>query len=217
MYEPSHGSVPKLAGLDRANPMATIMSAAMMLRYSLDLAGEAEAIESAIRHILAEGCRTPDLFTGAGKLIGTSEAGDLIAAKVRSILSAKGNKTRRRIETTTAPAAIGPYAQANAFGGLIFTSGQIPIDPATGELAGGGIESQTERSLKNLSAILAAAGSSMDKVLKTTVFLSDMNNFAAMNAVYARYFNGENLPSRSAVQAALPKGALVEIEAVAAV
>lgn len=122
---------------------------------------------------------------------------------------------RTKIETAAAPAAIGPYAQANVFGGLIFTSGQIPIDPVTGELVAGGIEAQTERSLKNVSAILEAAGSSMDRVLKTTVFLSDMNNFAAMNAVYARHFNGENLPSRSAVQAALPKGALVEIEAVA--
>ncbi|MDR3296337.1 MAG: RidA family protein [Clostridiales Family XIII bacterium] len=123
---------------------------------------------------------------------------------------------RKRIETPAAPAAIGPYAQANVFGGLVFTSGQIPIDPATGEFAGAAIEAQTEQSLKNLKAILEAAGSSMDKVLKTTVFLSDINHFAAMNDVYARYFNGENLPSRSAVQAAkLPKDALVEIEAIA--
>jgi 2-iminobutanoate/2-iminopropanoate deaminase len=120
------------------------------------------------------------------------------------------------IETAAAPAAIGPYAQANVYGDLIFTSGQIPVDPATGELTAGGIEEQAEQSLKNLAAILKAAGSSMDKVLKTTVFLNDIDDFAAMNAVYACHFSGDALPARSAVQvAALPKGALVEIEAVA--
>jgi 2-iminobutanoate/2-iminopropanoate deaminase len=121
-----------------------------------------------------------------------------------------------RIQTAAAPAAIGPYAQGNVFGDLVFTSGQIPIDPATGEFAGATIEAQTVRSLKNVAAVLEAAGSSMKNVLKTTVFLSDMNHFAAMNAVYAGFFDGEAPPSRSAVEVArLPKGALIEIEAIA--
>jgi 2-iminobutanoate/2-iminopropanoate deaminase len=120
------------------------------------------------------------------------------------------------VHTQAAPAAIGPYVQANAFGNLIFTSGQIPTDPATGEFAGEGIEAQTEQSLKNIAAILEAAGSSMKNVLKTTVFLSDIDNFAAMNAVYAGFFDADAPPARSAVEVArLPKGALVEIEAVA--
>jgi 2-iminobutanoate/2-iminopropanoate deaminase len=121
-----------------------------------------------------------------------------------------------KIQTDAAPAAIGPYAQANAYGGLIFVSGQIPTDPATGEFAGDTIEAQTERSLKNIAAILEAAGSSMKNVLKTTVFLSDMDDFAAMNAVYAGFFDPDAPPARAAVEAArLPKGARVEIEAVA--
>jgi 2-iminobutanoate/2-iminopropanoate deaminase len=120
------------------------------------------------------------------------------------------------IHTADAPAAIGPYVQANAFGDLIFTSGQIPIDPATGEFAGATIEEQTERALKNVAAILEAAGSSMENVLKTTVFLSDIDNFAAMNAVYAGFFKKDAPPARSAVEVArLPRGALVEIEAIA--
>jgi 2-iminobutanoate/2-iminopropanoate deaminase len=123
---------------------------------------------------------------------------------------------RRTIETAAAPAAIGPYAQANVFGNLVFTSGQLPTDPATGEFAGATIEAQTDRSLKNIAAILEAAGSSMKNVLKTTVFLSDINNFAAMNAVYAGFFDKDAPPSRSAVEVAkLPREALVEIEAVA--
>jgi 2-iminobutanoate/2-iminopropanoate deaminase len=123
---------------------------------------------------------------------------------------------KTKIHTAAAPAAIGPYAQANAFGDLIFTSGQLPTDPATGEFAGSDIEAQTKQSLKNIAAVLEAAGSSMKNVLKTTVFLSDINNFAAMNAVYAGFFDADAPPARSAVEAAgLPKGALVEIEAVA--
>jgi 2-iminobutanoate/2-iminopropanoate deaminase len=123
---------------------------------------------------------------------------------------------RRTTETAAAPAAIGPYAQANTFGDLVFTSGQLPLDPATGEFAGATIEAQTEQSLKNIAAILEAAGSSMKNVLKTTVFLSDINNFAAMNAVYAGFFDKDAPPSRSAVEVAkLPRNALVEIEAVA--
>ena len=124
--------------------------------------------------------------------------------------------TRKIINTTTAPAAIGPYVQANSAGGFIFTSGQIPLDPKTGELVAGPVETQTERVLENLKAVLEAAGSDLGHVVKTTVFLADINDFAKMNEVYARYFTGEMLPSRSAIQvAALPKNALVEIEAIA--
>ena len=120
------------------------------------------------------------------------------------------------VSTEKAPAAIGPYGQAVEKGGLIFTSGQLPIDPATGTFPAG-IEAQTAQSLTNVGAILAAAGASMDDVLKTTVFLSDMNDFAAMNKVYATFFSEGCFPARSAVQAArLPKDALVEIEVIAA-
>lgn len=120
------------------------------------------------------------------------------------------------ISTEKAPAAIGPYAQAVEKNGLIFTSGQLPIDPATGAFPEG-IAAQTAQSLNNVKAILAAAGVSMDAVLKTTVFLRDMNDFAAMNEVYATFFSEGCFPARSAIQAArLPKDALVEIEVVAA-
>ena len=119
------------------------------------------------------------------------------------------------IHTPHAPAAIGPYSQAIEVGNLIFVSGQIPVDPATGAFAGDDITSQTHQSLKNLRAILEEAGSGLDKVAKTTVFLIDMNDFAAMNAVYAEYFT-EPYPARAAVQVGrLPKDALVEIECVA--
>ena len=123
---------------------------------------------------------------------------------------------RNTVSTDKAPAAIGPYAQANRIGDFIFTSGQIPLDPETGGLVPGPVEAQAERALENLKAVLEAAGADLSRVVKTTVFLADMGDFAKMNEVYARYFNGDMLPSRSAVQvAALPKGALVEIEAVA--
>ena len=123
---------------------------------------------------------------------------------------------RTEIKTDKAPAAIGPYAQANKVDGLVFTSGQIPLDPASGEMVGSTAAEQTVQVLENLKAVLEAAGSSLTAVIKTTVFLNDMADFAAMNEVYARYFSGDMLPSRSAVAvAALPKGALVEIEAVA--
>jgi 2-iminobutanoate/2-iminopropanoate deaminase len=120
------------------------------------------------------------------------------------------------IRSPAAPAAIGPYAQAVAVGELVFTSGQIPLDPASGELVGGDIEAQTERVLPTLAAVLAAAGSSLARAVKTTVYLTDLGLFARMNAVYARHFTGSPLPARSTVQVAgLPRGAAVEIEVVA--
>ena len=120
------------------------------------------------------------------------------------------------IRTSQAPAAIGPYAQAVETNGLVITSGQLPIDPATGAFPEG-IQAQTRQSLTNVKAILTEAGTDMDHVLKTTVFLSDMNNFAAMNEVYATFFTEGSYPSRSAVEVArLPKDALVEIEVIAA-
>ena len=117
------------------------------------------------------------------------------------------------INTSNAPAAIGPYSQGICFENLIFTSGQIPVDPITGQIPEG-IEAQTHRSCQNVAAVLNAAGSSMEKVLKTTCFLADMNDFAAFNAVYEQYFISK--PARSCVAVkALPKGVLCEIEAVA--
>ena len=122
-----------------------------------------------------------------------------------------------KVQTVNAPAAIGPYSQAIKAGGLIFASGQIPIDPKTGQFVGGGIEEQTEQVLKNLSAVLVAAGSSMEKVIKTTVFLASMEDFAAMNEVYGKFF-GDVPPARATVEAArLPRDARVEIEAIAEV
>lgn len=122
------------------------------------------------------------------------------------------------VATESAPAAIGPYSQAVRVGDTVFTSGQIPIDPATGSFVPGGITEQTERVCANLQAVLGAAGLEMVQVVKTTVFLKDMKDFAAMNEVYGRYFAPEGAvpPARSTVQvAALPKDALVEIECVA--
>jgi len=121
------------------------------------------------------------------------------------------------VQTSDAPAAIGPYSQAIVHNGLVFTAGQIPLDPATGDMAGGDIAQQTERVFRNLEAVLEAAGSSLSRVVKTTVFLRDMDDFGAMNEVYARFF-GEHRPARSAVQAArLPRDARIEIELIAAV
>lgn len=123
---------------------------------------------------------------------------------------------KSKIETTRAPAAIGPYSQAVETAHTVYVSGQLPIDPATGAFAGDTIEAQTRQSLENIKAILAAAGLGMDAVVKTTVLLADINDFAAMNAVYAEYFT-DVCPARAAFQvAALPKAARVEIEAVAA-
>ena len=119
------------------------------------------------------------------------------------------------ISTPKAPAAIGPYSQAIRVGNLVYTSGQIPINPATGSFVEGGIKEQTRQSLTNVKAILEEAGTSMANVVKTTVFLADMNDFADMNAVYAEFF-AEPFPARSAVAVkTLPKGALVEIEVIA--
>lgn len=119
------------------------------------------------------------------------------------------------IHTDKAPAAIGPYSQAIQIGQLLFTSGQVPIDPETGAIVEGGIQEQARQSLNNIKAILNAAGTNMGAVVKTTVFLKDMNDFAAMNEVYAQFFQ-EPYPARSAVQVArLPKDVLVEIEAIA--
>lgn len=121
-----------------------------------------------------------------------------------------------KVFTENAPAAIGPYSQAMKIGSLVYTSGQIPIDPATGNIESKDITGQTEQVMKNLDAVLKAAGSSFEKAVKTLCFLQDMSDFAAFNAVYAKYFTGN--PARSCVAvAALPKGALVEIEVIAEV
>ena len=121
------------------------------------------------------------------------------------------------ISTENAPGAIGPYSQAVKTNGMVFCSGQIPIDVATGEFVSEDVAKQTEQVLKNLSAVLEAAGTSLNNVVKTTVFLADMSDFAAMNEVYAKYFS-DNKPARATVQAAgLPRGARVEIECIAVV
>ena len=122
---------------------------------------------------------------------------------------------KKIIATEKAPAAIGPYSQAIDCGTFLITSGQVPIDPATGELVPGGVTEQARQSLRNIKAILAQAGLTMDHVVKTTVFLKNMSDLAAMNAVYAEFFTEGQYPARSAVEvAALPKGALVEIETI---
>ena len=122
---------------------------------------------------------------------------------------------KKVISTQNAPAAIGPYSQAVEANGLIFISGQLPIDPATGDFAGDNIEAQTRQSLENIKGILASEGLGMDAVIKTTVLLKSISDFAVMNGVYAQYFESD-CPARAAFEvAALPKSALVEIEAVA--
>lgn len=122
---------------------------------------------------------------------------------------------KKPIATNNAPVAIGPYSQGVQAGKMIFVSGQLPIDPSTGEFGGSDIKSQTEMSLKNVKAILNEAGYDMSDVIKTTVFLKDMNTFAGMNEVYATFF-AEPFPSRAAVEVSrLPKDAIVEIEAIA--
>jgi 2-iminobutanoate/2-iminopropanoate deaminase len=128
------------------------------------------------------------------------------------------SEMKKAVVTADAPGAIGPYSQAIRVGGMLFTSGQIPINPATGTMVEGGIAEQTAQVCENLKAVLAAAGVGFAQVAKTTVFLKDMKDFAAMNEVYARYFAGEGFaaPARSTVQAAaLPRDAMVEIDCVA--
>ena len=124
---------------------------------------------------------------------------------------------KETISTENAPGAIGPYSQAVKTGGFVFCSGQIPIDPQTGNFVSDNVAEQTEQVLKNLTAVLEAAGTDSNSVVKTTVFLADMNDFAAMNEIYARYFS-DNKPARATVQAArLPRDARVEIECIAVV
>ena len=123
--------------------------------------------------------------------------------------------SKKVVSTANAPKAIGPYSHAVKAGALVYSSGQLGLDPASGALVAGGVEAETRQALLNLKAVLEAGGSGLEYVLKTTVFLRDMNDFARMNAVYAEFFT-TNPPARSAVQvAALPKGGAVEIEAVA--
>ncbi|HZI17347.1 MAG TPA: RidA family protein [Pyrinomonadaceae bacterium] len=122
---------------------------------------------------------------------------------------------KRIVRTEEAPQAIGPYSQAVVAGGLVFASGQIPIDPATGRFVEGGVGEQTEQVLRNVSKVLEAAGTRLDRVVRTTVFLADMDDFAAMNEVYGRFFAAD-APARSTVQAArLPRDARVEIDVIA--
>jgi 2-iminobutanoate/2-iminopropanoate deaminase len=124
---------------------------------------------------------------------------------------------RQAVSTDGAPKAIGPYEQAWVVDGMVYTSGQIALEPKTGEMVAGGVVEQTRRVLENLKAVLAAAGSSLDRVVRTTVYLTDLSQFATMNTVYAEYF-GSTKPARSTVGvAALPRGALVEMDAIATV
>ena len=141
------------------------------------------------------------------------------SVKIRGLLHTRRKESvcsvKQTIETEEAPQAIGPYSQAVIAGGFVFASGQIPIDPQTSEFVTGGVAEQTEQVLRNLTAVLKAAGSSLDRVVKTTVYLADMKDFAQMNEVYGRYFEIAP-PARATVEAArLPRDARVEIEAVA--
>lgn len=122
---------------------------------------------------------------------------------------------RTIVSTDKAPEAVGPYSQAVVAADLVFTAGQIPVDPQTGGLVGEDITAQTRQAIRNVAGVLAAAGSSLDKVVKTTVFLTSMDNFAEMNSIYAQFF-ASNPPARSTIQVGpLPKGSLIEIEAIA--
>jgi 2-iminobutanoate/2-iminopropanoate deaminase len=121
---------------------------------------------------------------------------------------------KKIISTDKAPAAIGPYSQAIVAGGFVFCSGQIPIDPATGQLLNSSVTAATERVLLNLEAVLGDVGLNLNDIVRTTVYLSDMENFTAMNDVYAIFFR-DNKPARATVQASLPRGSLVEIDAIA--
>lgn len=158
-----------------------------------------------------------DRLVGKGRspqnLSGARQSGEASAVKTQKRVTTG----RRAVKTDKAPQAIGPYSQAIVVGELVFTSGQIAIDPKTDEMVGIGIEEQSEQVLLNLSAVLEAAGSSTGQVLKTTVFLADMGDFNAMNEVYRRHFK-EDPPARSTVQVArLPRNARIEIEAIALV
>ena len=136
--------------------------------------------------------------------------------ETKDVLPLNETDMKKVISTEKAPAAIGPYSQAIEANGFVYASGQLPIDPATGQFPEGGIQEQTRQSILNAQAILEEAGLSLDNVVKTTVFLADMNDFAAMNEVYASYFKAP-FPARSAVAVkTLPKGAMVEIECIAA-
>lgn len=123
----------------------------------------------------------------------------------------------RIVSTPDAPAAIGPYSQAVVFGGVVYCSGQIALDPATGKIVEGGVEAQTRQVLANLTHVLGAAGTGLDRALKVTVFMKDMNDYAAINGVYATFFSEETPPARAAVEVArLPRDVLVEIDCIAA-
>jgi len=129
----------------------------------------------------------------------------------------QGSNALSSVSTEGAPAAIGPYSQGQVVGNLVFTAGQIPLDPVTMDVDGEDIETQTERVMKNLDAVLQAAGSSLSRVVKTTCFLVDLNDFQAFNSIYGRWFGGHK-PARSTVQVAkLPRGVLVEVECVAVI
>ncbi len=131
------------------------------------------------------------------------------------MVASKKNMNKKIIQTESAPAAIGPYSQAVAAAEMVFTAGQIPVDPATGKMIAGGITEQTRQVLQNLEAVLTASGAALESVIKTTVYLQDMTEFAAMNQVYAEFFT-QNPPARSTVEVAgLPLLARVEIEAIA--
>ena len=132
------------------------------------------------------------------------------------IIRGQGKKMRRIIATNKAPAAIGPYAQANTVGNLVFTSGQIPLDPSTGKIVSSGIEEQTKQVFANLSAVLEEAGTSLDNLIKTTCFLANLDDFATVNEIYGTYFPSGVFPSRSAFEVSkLPMGSLIKIEGIA--
>jgi len=123
----------------------------------------------------------------------------------------------REVRSDAAPPPLGPYAQAVMAGGFVFASGQLPLDPASGELVGGDIAAQTERVIANLRAVLEAAGASLSRVVRTTVYLADLAEWPRMNEVYTRHFSGDPMPARTAIQAgALPRGAALEMDAIAA-
>jgi 2-iminobutanoate/2-iminopropanoate deaminase len=152
-------------------------------------------------------------YLGASQFLSTFRQREL--TETPALPGPDGETMREVVATENAPRPIGPYSQAIKANGFIFMSGQTPLDPVTQQLVAGGITEQTERALKNLAAVLKAAGSSLDKVVRCGVFLKDLNDFAAMNEVYCTFFKG-NPPARTTVQAArLPKDCMVEIDAIA--